>query len=80
MSDSESEFADFDHEVMGRVGGIAVVDVVGTAAIAYLLGNDTSSRIGWFAGLFVLGEVVHVVMKKETPVTKLIPLANLPNR
>lgn len=59
-----------NHDVMGRIGGLAVIDVLATATVAVLLGNDTPSRLKWFGVLFVVGEIVHVVLKKETPITK----------
>lgn len=61
-----------NHEILGRVGGIAVVDVVATAAVAVYLGKDSMSRLNWFVGLVALGEVAHVVFKKETPITRLL--------
>lgn len=60
------------HESLGRVGGLASVDLLGTAAVAYWLGNDTTSRLKWFGALFVIGEIAHFAFNQETPVTKKI--------
>jgi hypothetical protein len=55
---------------MGRVAGLAVVDIAGTALIALLL----SARFGLnpaytVLGAFVLGEAVHLALGIRTPLT-----------
>ena len=58
---------------MGRVGGIAVIDVAATLLGAYVLSRyEEWDFVPTAAGLFVLGEVVHVALGIETPVTKYI--------
>ena len=58
----------FDHDALGRVGGLAVIDIVGTVAIAWWL------RPSWrtVALALVLGEVVHLAMNIHTPITHLL--------
>ncbi len=59
------------HDFMGRIYGLAVIDIVGTVIIVYLL----SAYMKWnFITLliwaFIIGEVVHVIMGIETPITR----------
>jgi hypothetical protein len=66
-----SEEKDF-HDLMGRIGPLAVIDVVGTALIAFV----GARFLGWnpwrtVAYAFVLGEAVHLALNLETPVTRL---------
>lgn len=61
------------HELLGRVYGLAVIDIVGTIVIALFIAkrynfNKTKTLI--FA--FILGEVVHVVLDIDTPITKML--------
>ena len=58
------------HECMGRVGGIALSDVVATCAASYVV----AKHMGWdilrttFAA-FAIGEVAHVALGIKTPVS-----------
>lgn len=56
-----------------RVLGMSSFDILGTMVFAYPISyyTDTSFTKS-FIGLFVLGEVLHVVFKQETPVIKFI--------
>jgi hypothetical protein len=58
----------FDHELLGRLGGYAVIDVLGTAAFAYV-GAQTwgTPLLPTIAGAFVLAEVVHWTFAINTP-------------
>ena len=58
---------------MGRVGGIAVIDVAATIIAAYLLSRyEEWNFVPTACGLFILGEVTHVLLGIQTPVTKYI--------
>jgi len=61
------------HNILGKVGGIAVIDTVGTviisAAIAKRLKWDVGKTI---LGAFVVGELAHLIFSANTPVTDLI--------
>ena len=59
------------HDCLGRVSGIAVMDVCATVGASYIVSN----RMNWSfwkttLGMFVLGEGVHVVLGVKTPITK----------
>ena len=54
----------FNHELMGRVGGLAVIDIVGTVAIAYLLHPSYKTIVA----ALVLGELVHLALGVRTPI------------
>jgi hypothetical protein len=61
----------FNHDALGRLGQLAVVDTVGTLLFAAVVARAN----GWaalpaFVALLVAGEVVHVVAGVETPVTR----------
>jgi hypothetical protein len=70
----------FDHELMGRFCGLAVVDIVGTIVIAALLAFGVGKYYGLcgdklntfvvlgIAMAFILGEMVHIVMRIKTRV------------
>jgi len=59
------------HDSMGRIGGVAVVDVAGTLLGAYFLARYYEWHyVPTACGLLVIGEVVHVALGIETPVTK----------
>lgn len=56
---------------MGRVYGIAVVDVVATLSASYVI----SKKMGYdfwktTVSMFAVGELTHVVLGIKTPVTK----------
>ena len=57
----------FNHDLMGRVCGIAVIDVIGTLAgaigVSYLTGWSYKYTI---PGAFVLGHVAHQLTDTET--------------
>ena len=67
----------FDHERMGRIGGLATIDIVGTAVIAAIVGWAIARArkrpvipvvlfVIFFA--FVLGEFVHLALGIRTPI------------
>jgi hypothetical protein len=56
----------FNHEALGRLYGFAVIDIVGTVAIAYWLHPSWQSVVG----ALVIGELVHLALRIETPVTR----------
>jgi len=61
------------HELMGRIWGIAVIDVVGTILIAYAVSKYKD--ICFFKTLvmfLIFGEVVHIFLNIETPITKIV--------
>jgi hypothetical protein len=62
----------FDHAALGRVGGLALVDVLGTAAIAALIAYAGGARsVGAYAGVvastFAFGVMVHASLGISTP-------------
>jgi hypothetical protein len=54
----------FDHELMGRVGGLALIDIVGTVAIAYMLHPSYKSIVL----ALIVGELVHLALGIRTPI------------
>ena len=59
------------HECLGRVGGIAVFDVVATIGVClYISRVYHTDPYKTMAFGFVAGEVVHVVLGVQTPVTR----------
>jgi multidrug resistance efflux pump len=61
------------HDLMGRIGPFAVVDIVGTIGAAYLISKAFKTNfIATTATLFVVGELVHVAFKVKTPVTEVL--------
>jgi hypothetical protein len=63
----------FNHEAMGRIGPIAVIDLVGTIAGALIFSKVTKiSPWKTVPAALVLGEVAHVAAGVETPVTRLL--------
>ena len=56
----------FDRELMGRVGGLALIDIVGTVAIAYMIHPSYKSIIA----ALLLGELVHLALGIRTPITE----------
>ena len=63
---SSNEAMAFDHNALGRIGGLEVIDIVGTVAIAWWL----LPSLRTVALALVLGEVVHLAMKIDTPITQ----------
>ena len=60
----------FDHNALGRIGGVATVDVIGTIAIADVI----AKWMGWppyktIMYALILGEVIHLYAGIQTPVT-----------
>jgi len=64
------------HDKMGRIGPIAVIDLVGTIVIVILVGlwyGLSWARIGWWVvAALIIGEVVHLALKIDTPITQLL--------
>ncbi len=62
------------HELMGRIYGLAIIDIVGTIVIVYLLSIymkwTTWDFLGILAYAFILGEVVHYALGIETPIIR----------
>lgn len=59
------------HDSMGRIGGLAVVDIVGTIGIAYVASKVLKTNFAaTLVVCFIAGEVVHLAFKVETPITK----------
>ena len=62
------------HDSMGRIGQIAIIDFVGTIAVVVLIGWwmnwQTARIIYWIVIALVLGEVVHIALKIDTPITR----------
>lgn len=60
-----------DHNILGRIGNIAIIDLLGTFGMSYVLSNINNDRVvNNFIYLFILGEFVHIVRKQETPIIK----------
>lgn len=72
---------DFNHELLGRIHGYAVVDVLGTAAggllFSYATGLGPLKSIGL---AFAAGEIAHVALQIPTPFTALLLLNFKPTR
>lgn len=64
------------HDLMGRMGPIAVIDLFGTLVIAFglawYLRFDWKGYVMMGVALLVLGELVHLLLGIETPVTALV--------
>jgi hypothetical protein len=59
---------EFDHDLLGRVGGYAVIDVVGTFAIAYGIARIWDAPVTpTIVAAFVIGEITHWAMGINTP-------------
>ena len=59
---------DFDHDLLGRVAGYAVIDVLGTLASGYVLSNRLKTpALPTIVATFAVGEVVHWAMGVNTP-------------
>ncbi len=62
------------HELMGRIYGLAVIDIVGTIVVVYLLSMYMKWTTWYFLIVlvyaFILGELVHYAMGIETPITR----------
>ena len=56
-----------------KLGGIAIFDVGGSVVIALLISPRYNiSKLKTIIGILALGEVVHVVLGVQTPVTRKI--------
>jgi hypothetical protein len=56
------------HELMGRVGDFAVIDIAGTAVGGYLLAKYMNwNPFATVTGAFIVGEGVHYILKIDTP-------------
>lgn len=61
------------HDSLGRFFGIAVIDVVGTVVIAYLIAKYWNySFLNVLIVLLVLGEAMHIAFDQSTPITRLV--------
>lgn len=61
------------HDTMGRIGPLAVVDIVGTIVIAAIYAYYMEINVFLSIALFLIaGEIVHFILDVETPVTKFI--------
>ncbi len=61
------------HDALGRLFGIAVIDVVGTILIAYLIAKYWGySFAKVLIILLVLGEAMHIAFDQSTPITKMM--------
>mmetsp|Transcript_5363 Transcript_5363/g.12807 ORF Transcript_5363/g.12807 Transcript_5363/m.12807 type:complete len:83 (-) Transcript_5363:699-947(-) len=61
----------FNHDALGRLGSIALVDLVGTVLIAGALARSYRyPLLPALAGALVLGEAVHLALSIDTPVTE----------
>lgn len=61
------------HEWMGRTHGVANIDVVGTIIGAYTVSRVLNTNfIITLGAAFVIGHGVHIYMKQETALTKLL--------
>lgn len=61
------------HNILGRVGGLAVVDIVGTIVGAVLFSRATGYNMPMtIAGAFVVGELAHFYFEQDTPITEKI--------
>ena len=61
----------FDHNALGRVGGFAVVDIVGTVLIAYALSRHFRAPVApTIVAAFVTGEIVHWAIGVNTPLLR----------
>lgn len=58
------------HELLGRIHGFAVIDIVGTALGGIILANITGENMILTSGsLFVLGHAVHLGFNIKTKLT-----------
>jgi hypothetical protein len=66
----------FDHDALGRLGPLAVIDIVGTLAVALAAALATGQPlVQSCAAALLLGEVVHLGLGVRTPVTLALGLA-----
>lgn len=62
------------HDILGRIGPFAVIDVVLTFVGGYALAFYMSWRIlPTIIAAFVVGELVHLFFNIDTPFTRLLP-------
>ncbi|KAJ1636930.1 hypothetical protein T492DRAFT_1127865 [Pavlovales sp. CCMP2436] len=65
----------FNHDVLGRLGPLALVDTLGTLLAAAVLARATKRAVlPVFAALLVAGEAAHVAFRVHTPVTRALGL------
>jgi hypothetical protein len=58
----------FDHNALGRIGGYAVIDVLGTVALSYAFSSSARTPLlPTIAIGFVAGEVAHWALGVNTP-------------
>lgn len=70
---------EFDHDILGRVGGYAVVDVLGTVAIAYAVSvRQDMPVVPTIVAAFVAGEIVHWTMGVNTPLLSKVGITFFP--
>ena len=58
----------FDHDLLGRIGGYAVIDVLGTVGLGYVASElRRTPLVPTIAAAFIAGEMVHWYMGINTP-------------
>jgi hypothetical protein len=62
------------HTLLGRIGGLAVIDILGTFLACLLISRFyfKENIIALFLILFIIGELVHLFLNIKTPFLKLI--------
>lgn len=64
------------HDSLGRVGGYSVIDTVLTVAVAGFISQKVPALKkhtgATILGAFVLGEIGHLALGIDTPITKVI--------
>lgn len=67
MSDDDEETNGFDHDTLGRVAGVAVIDVVGMLLLAGLVTKVSGMRLSASIPLSILaGQLSHQYLRVET--------------
>lgn len=64
------------HELLGRMQGLAIIDILGTFVISFLIfkfykKQDIKTLLLIFIILFIIGEFVHLFLNIKTPFLKL---------
>lgn len=60
--------ASFDHELLGRFAGYAVIDVLGTVAIGYYVSRTARTPpLPTILAAFAIGEIAHYYYSVDTP-------------
>ncbi|KAJ1635211.1 hypothetical protein T492DRAFT_863760 [Pavlovales sp. CCMP2436] len=68
---SEGGSTALNHDALGRLGPIALVDLAGTLLIAGALARTyRRPLLPALAGALLLGEAVHLALSIETPITR----------